>query len=587
MNEDRRNFVLFAVIAALILFGFPLVQQRFFPTANPPVTRMEDGKTKVLPKPEAGAVTTTPAAIRDRGAVLRDAPRVRIQTPALAGSINLKGGRIDDLVLTTYKETIAKNSPPIRLLSPSGAPDAYFASFGWSGDGVTAPNADTMFAADAPVLTPSRPVTLSWVSPQGLRYVLRIAVDDKFLFTVTQSVGNGGSAPVSIRPYALLSRAGVSKDTDTWTNHVGPIGAFGRGANYDISYDNLSGTQAGFFSRIFGSSAKTGENYFDTRGGWLGFGDKYWLTALVPQQDAQVHSGFRAASSNVFQADFALPAQTVRPGQALTTVTRVFAGAKEVNTLDRYEDAGIPHLSRAIDWGWFEIVEKPIFTCLDWLFRMVGNFGVAIILLTVVIRGLMYPIAQRQFASMAKTRAVQPKMKALQERYKDDKVKMQQEVMALYKAEKVNPFAGCLPTLLQIPIFYALYKVLMLTIEMRHQPFFGWIRDLSAPDPLTPLNLFGLLDFTPPHMIAIGIVPIVLGISMYFQFKLNPQAMDETQRQVFAILPWVLMFVMAPFAVGLQVYWITSNCLAILQQRLLYARHPELKQAPAKPVAIK
>ncbi len=582
MNEDRRNFVLFAVIAALILFGFPLLQQRFFPPANPPVTKIEQGKTEVLPKPDAGAVSTKPAAIRDRQAVLGETPRVRIATPALAGSINLKGGRIDDLTLTGYRETIAKNAPPIRLLSPSGAPDAYFAGFGWSGNGVQAPGPDTVWTPDAPTLTPQRPVTLAWQSPQGLLYRLRIAVDDKFLFTVEQSVGNRGPAPVTIRPYALLSRTGVSKDVSSWTNHVGPIGVFDNGANYHIDYTNLQGNEPGVIARIFGTGAKPGENYFDAKGGWLGFGDKYWLAALAPQQSASVHSGFRAAAGDVFQADFALQPRTIAPGQALTTTTRVFTGAKEVATLNRYEAAGIPLLGRAIDWGWFEIVERPIFTYLDWLFRLVGNFGVAIILLTITIRGLMFPIAQRQFASMARMRAVQPKMKAIQERYKDDKVKQQQEVMALYKAEKVNPLAGCAPTLLQIPIFYALYKVLLITIEMRHQPFVGWIKDLSAPDPLTPVNLFGLLAFTPPHFLAIGVVPIILGISMYFQFKLNPQAMDETQRQVFAIMPWVLMFVMAPFAVGLQVYWITSNCLAILQQRLLYARHPELTAAPAK-----
>jgi YidC/Oxa1 family membrane protein insertase len=581
LTEDRRNFVLFAVIAALILFGFPLVQQRFFPTANPPVTKMEDGKTTVLPKPEAGAVSTAPAVTRDRRLVLQEAPRVRIATPSLSGSINLKGGRIDDLLLLRHKETIAPNSRPIRLLSPSGAPDAYFASFGWSGDGVTAPGPDTVWTADATVLTPAKPVTLTWTSPQRLRYALNIAVDDSYLFTVRQSVGNAGVAPVSIRPYALLSRTGASKDTSSWTNHVGPIGVFGDGVNYDIDYENLRGEPAGFFSRIFGDSGKIGENYFATRGGWLGFGDNYWLAALAPEQSAEVRSGFRA-NGDVFQADFALDPRRLAPGQALTTTTRVFAGAKEVDALNRYEAAGIPLFGRAIDWGWFEIVERPIFTYLHWLFQMVGNFGVAIIVLTVTVRLLMFPIAQRQFASMAKMRAVQPKMKAIQDRYKDDKVKMQQEVMALYKTEKVNPLAGCLPTLIQIPIFYALYKVLMITIEMRHQPFVAWIKDLSAPDPLTPVNLFGLLAFTPPAFLAIGIVPIILGISMYFQFKLNPQPMDDTQKQVFAILPWVLMFVMAPFAVGLQVYWITSNALAIAQQRLLYARHPELKEAPAK-----
>ena len=581
MNEDRRNFVLFAVIAVLILFGFPFLQQ-LFPPANPPVVKVEDGKTQVLPKPDAGAVSTRPAATRDRQAVLRDTPRIPIVTPSLAGSINLKGGRIDDLTLTGYKESIAKNSPPIRLLSPSGAPDAYFAGFGWSSDGVAAPGPDTVWTADATTLTPQRPVTLTWNSPQGLRYALRIAVDDKFLFTVTQSVGNAGPVPVSIRPYALVSRTGVSKDVSSWTNHVGPIGVFGHGANYEIDYANLEGQEPNFFKRIFGgTTAKAGENYFDTKGGWLGFGDHYWLAALAPDQSAAVHSGFRA-DSKIFQADFTLQPKQVAPGRALTTTTRVFAGAKEVSTLNRYEAAGIPLFGRAIDWGWFEIVERPIFTYLDWLFRLVGNFGVAIILLTITVRGLMFPIAQRQFASMAKMRAVQPKMKAIQERYKDDKVKQQQEVMALYKAEKVNPLAGCLPTLLQIPIFYALYKVLMITIEMRHQPFVAWIKDLSAPDPALILNLFGKLDFTPPHLLAVGVVPVIYGISMYIQFKLNPQPMDDTQKQVFAILPWVLTFVMSSFAVGLLVYWTVSNVLAILQQRLLYARHPELKEAPAR-----
>ena len=582
MNNDNRNFVLFAVIAALILFGWPLLQSRFFPTANPPATRIVEGKSKPVANPAADPAADTPKAVRDRRVVLAETPRVRIRTPKLQGSINLKGGRIDDLVLTAYKETIARNSPPIRLLSPAGTPDAYFAEFGWLGDGVATPNRDTLFRASAPVLVPGKPVDLDWTSPAGLRFRIRVALDDRYMFTVQQFVGNAGTAPVALRPYALIARNGVSKDVGAGT-HVGPIGVFGDGADYGISYDNLKGDSTNFFSALWNGKGKPGANYFDTTGGWLGFGDKYWLAALIPAQDAKVHSGFKEAVGDRFQADVSRETRSVPAGKALATTTHFFAGAKEVNTIDRYEDAlGIAHFGRAIDWGWFEVVEKPIFKVLDWLFRMIGNFGVAIIALTFIIRGLMFPIAQRQFASMAKMRAVQPKMKAIQERYKDDKVRQQQEIMALYKAEKVNPLAGCLPTLLQIPVFFALYKVLMLTIEMRHQPFVLWIKDLSAPDPATILNLFGYLDFTPPHLLAIGVVPVLLGVSMYFQFKLNPQPMDEAQKQVFALMPWVLMFVMASFAVGLQVYWITSNCLTILQQQLLYARHPELKVAPAK-----
>jgi YidC/Oxa1 family membrane protein insertase len=347
----------------------------------------------------------------------------------------------------------------------------------------------------------------------------------------------------------------------------------------------LQGKEATFFGKIFGNIGKPGDNYFDSQGGWFGFGDKYWLAALIPDSGAKTHGGFRAATDDTFQADFALAPRVVAPGKALVSSAKLFAGAKETNTLDAYEDKlGVHLFGKAIDWGWFEVVEKPIFKYLDFLFRNIGNFGVAIIALTLTIRALLFPIAQRQFASMAKMRMVQPKMKALQERYKDDKVRSQQEVMALYKAEGVNPLAGCLPTFLQIPILYALYKVLLLTIEMRHQPFVLWIHDLSAPDPATILDGFGHLPWAGhlPPFLAIGLVPVILGISMFFQFKLNPQPMDEAQAQVFKIMPWVLMFVMAPFAVGLQVYWITSNCLTILQQRLLYARHPELKVPAAK-----
>ncbi|MDF0489150.1 membrane protein insertase YidC [Sphingomonas sp. H39-1-10] len=586
MKDEGRNFLLFAVFAALILFGWQFFASKYLPAANPPATKIEAGKTVAVASSTgpAGPGAASPEKVRDRAQVLREAPRVRIETRSLQGSINLKGGRIDDLVLSKYKETVAKDSPSIRLFSPSGTEHAYFAGFGWSGDGVTTPGADTVFTASAPVLTPAQPVTLAWTNPQGQRFSIRIAVDDRYMFTVRQTVTNPTGAPITVRPYGLVSRAGVSPDPDTWTDHVGPIGVFDHGATYDITFANLQGKEASFIGKnLLGNIGKPGDNYFDSTGGWFGFGDKYWLAALIPDSGAQMHGGFRAAVGDNFQADFALQPKVVPAGKALVTTAKLFAGAKETNTLDGYEDKlNVRHFGKAIDWGWFEVVEKPIFKYLDFLFRVIGNFGVAIIALTLTIRGLLFPIAQRQFASMAKMRAIQPKMKALQERYKDDKVRAQQEVMALYKSEGVNPLAGCLPTFLQIPILYALYKVLLLTIEMRHQPFVLWIRDLSAPDPATILNAFGYLPWHLPPMLAIGIVPVLLGISMYFQFKLNPAPMDEAQKQVFAIMPWVLMFVMAPFAVGLQIYWITSNTLTILQQRLLYARHPELKVAAAK-----
>ncbi len=565
MKNDQKNFLLFAVLAALVLFGWPYIANHFFPAANPPVTKLEDGKSKPVANPATDPAADTANAIRDRAVVLRETPRIAIETPAVRGSINLRGGRIDDLVLVKHQETIAKDSPPVRLLSPSGTADAYFAQFGWSGTGITPPPADALWTASGIKLTPQTPVTLT-TQAGTQRYLLQISVDSGYMFTIRQSVVNTGAQPVQVATYGLLSRRGAPVDKDTMTIQVGPIYEAGNGVKFDVDYKDIDAAPTSF----------------NTKGGWLGFTDHYWMTALIPDQNVQ-HALSLKGGDQRHQADYRSPTlATLNPGQAMTQSARFFAGAKENKLLNAYEEQGVPYFSRSIDWGWFRIVEEPIFTYLDWLFRMVGNFGVAIILLTLTIRGLMFPIAQRQFASMAAMRAIQPKLKVLQERYKDDKPRLQQEMMALYKTEKVNPVAGCLPTLIQIPIFYALYKVLLLTIEMRHQPFVGWIKDLSAPDPATILNLFGYLDFTPPHFLAIGIVPVLLGISMYFQFKLNPAPMDDMQKQVFGLMPWVLMFIMAPFAVGLQVYWITSNLLTIAQQQLLYSRHPALKQAPAK-----
>ncbi|TKD50282.1 membrane protein insertase YidC [Sphingomonas baiyangensis] len=567
MKDEQKNFITFAVLAAFILFGWPIIAGWVFPTANPPVTRIEAGETKVLPNPAADPAADAPQAIRDRNVVLAETPRVRIDTPTLSGSINLKGARIDDLVLKNYDQTIAENSPPIRLLSPAGAAQAYFAGFGWRASGFTAPDADTIWRATGDVLAPGRPVTLDADNGQGQRFRIELSIDENYMFTARQTVANGGGAPVSVQPYGYLSRRGASTDVDQWVAHVGPMAVRDGSAVY-VDYDEANEEQ----------------RRYPTTGGWAGFTDSYWLTAMIPDQAAPVELQLRTGAGDLFQADYVVrDARPVAPGRSVTQTARFFAGAKEVKLIDAYEgDLGIVQFDKAIDWGWFRIIEKPIFYYLEWLFRLVGNFGVAIILLTVTIRLLLFPIAQRQFASMAQMRAVQPKLKALQERFKEDKPRLQQEMMALYKAEKVNPLAGCLPMLLQIPIMFALYKVLILTIEMRHQPFALWIRDLSAPDPLTPLNLFGLLPFTPPGFIAIGVFPILLGISMWAQFKLNPAPMDEVQKQVFAIMPWMLMFIMAPFAVGLQLYWITSNVLTMAQQWWLYRQHPALKTAPAK-----
>ncbi len=567
--DNQRNMILAIVLSALVLFGWSALSDRFFPTANAPSTKVVEGKQVAIPQPGADPTADAPQALRNRDMVLREAPRVRIDTPAVAGSINLKGARVDDLVLKRHREALSKNSPPIRLFSPDGAPGAIYAQFGWSGEGAPLPGNDTVWQADGQLLSVNRPVTLSWTNGAGQTFRIKLAIDANYMITAEQSVANAGSGPVAVRPFSLIKHTGIPKEPDSWTVHIGPLGVFDGIANYDVDFSTLD--EAGGQGRTFSST-----------GGWLGFTDKYWLMALAPAPNARVSASFRTVGDKTYLAAFTPADQAVLgPGKAVSSTTRLFAGAKEVSVLQAYErDLDITNFDKAIDWGWFAWFERPIFSLLDWLFRAVGNFGVAIILLTVIVRLIMYPIAQRQFASMAAMRVLQPKVKALQERHKDDKQKLQTEMLQLYKQEKVNPLAGCLPILIQIPIFYALYKVLILTVEMRHEPFALWIKDLSAPDPMTPVNLFGLLNFTPPSFLALGVLPILLGITMYIQFKLNPAQMDPIQQQVFSIMPWVFMFIMAPFAAGLQLYWTVSNILAIAQQKWLYSRYPALKSQP-------
>lgn len=555
--NDTKNLILAVVLSAVVLLGWTWVANRYFPTANPPAAKVVNGKQKPVEQPQSQpSATAAPKAAQTVSAALASSPRVAIRTPSLVGSINLKGAQIDDLLLVNEKQTIAPDSPPVRLLSPLGAPNAYIAEFSWTAQGTQAPTLDTMWTADSQQLSPGRPVTLSAQMPDGTRYQIKIAVDNGYLFTVAQSVVNGSGKPISVRPIGLVSRGGESTDKSSWTNHVGPIGVFDGKANYDVNWKDLD---------------KQGSVNFANTNGWLGFTDKYWLTALVPSGD--VSASFVRSPSGGYQADYASATATVAPGQALTTQARLFAGAKEKSWLDRYESAGIPKFTKAIDWGWFEFFMRPIFDLLMFLFHTFGNFGLAIIALTFIVRAVMFPVAQKQFQSMAAMRKLQPKMKAIQERFKDDKQRQQQEILKLYQTEKVNPAAGCLPMFLQIPVFYALYKTLLVSVEMRHQPFILWIKDLSAPDPLTPVNLFGLLHFTPPAMLAIGILPILVGLTQFMTMKLNPQTMDPAQQQIFAIMPWMMIFIFAPFAAGLQLYWITNNVLSMAQQYWLYRKY--------------
>ncbi|GGN57506.1 membrane protein insertase YidC [Novosphingobium indicum] len=572
--DNQRNIILAVVLTALVLFGWEAGVGYFYPQTKTPTQVEQAGgaeeaakptnPSKIKPTREGGLRDAAEVALeqQDLETALAGGGRLPIEAPGLSGSINLTGALIDDLVINRHRETVKKDSGPVRIYSPAGTPAQQFAQFGWVGQGVATPDGQTVWKAPAGAkLAPSSPVTLSWDNGQGQVYTIALKIDDDYMITADQRVVNKGSSPITIQPFGLVNRTDQTASLDTWNVHSGPIGAFDGSVTFGTNYDDVE-------------DAKTIEESGNAN--WIGFTDVYWMSTMAPV-GAKAGGAFRSLGDHIFRADLLYDREVVQPGQALTRETKLFAGAKEHEVLDAYEKQGISNFGLAIDWGWFRWFEKPIFWLLTSLFKFVGNFGVAIILLTVIVRGIMFPIAQRQFASMAAMRAIQPKMKAIQDRYKDDKQKQQQEVMALYKKEGVNPLAGCLPMFLQIPVFFALYKTLILAIEMRHQPFVLWIKDLSAPDPLHILNLFGLLPFDPPGFLAIGILALLLGVTMYFQFKLNPAQMDPTQQQIFSLMPWFMMFVMAPFASGLLLYWITSNLLTIAQQKYLYSRHPQLK----------
>jgi YidC/Oxa1 family membrane protein insertase len=574
VTGENRNLLLAVLLSAIVLFGWTFVAERFLPRpAEPPAATAPAtpggagaaGTVGDVPAPGVGVPQVAGAArALSLPEVLAATPRVRIETPRLQGSINLVGARIDDLVLRDHKVSIEPDAAPVRLFAPSGARNAWFAGFGWVGAG--APAADARWTATAATLTPERPVTLRHVTPAGLVFELDVAVDRDFTFTVTERVQNGSGAAVVLRPYAFVNRTGRGPDSDAFNLHVGPIGVL-EGTLKEINFDEVR---------------DEGIQQFRSTGGWLGITDHHWLATVIPDQKTPIDARFAAADGDRYQTDWVKPAATLAPGATAETVSRLFAGAKEVRVVNAVRDAGVEKFDLAIAWGWFGFIAKPIAALLHWLYGIFGNYAVAIVGLTLIVRAILFPIANKQYASMAKMRVFAPKMQELQKKHKDDKIKLQQEMMTLYKAEKINPLAGCLPILLQIPIFYALYKVLLISTEVRHQPGFLWIKDLSAPDPLTPVNLFGLIPWDPPSFLALGVLPIILGVTMWAQFKLNPQPLDEIQQKVFAWMPWIFMFMMAPFAAGLQLYWIVNNLVSIAQQWVLIKRYPAPAPAPAK-----
>jgi YidC/Oxa1 family membrane protein insertase len=580
--ENNRNLILAVALSIVLFFGWEFAMNWFYPesrhpapvatqTAAAPADQVQGTAPppKVTRNREGGLLDAADIAVekKDLAADLNAPGRVRIDAPAVVGSINPVGARIDDIELKDHRQTVEKDSPPERLFSPAGTPAQQFAQFGWVGQGVKVPDASTQWQTSGGPLAPGKPVTLTWDNGEGQQFAIRFTIDDRYMVTAEQTMTNTAAAPVVAQPYAFINRTSKTASQDTWTVHSGPIGAFDRAVDFSNNYDDV---------------AKAGEITPAGATDWIGFTDIYWLSALVPQDKVGTKADFRAVDPEHYRADLIYNPVTVPAGQALTRTTQLFAGAKESDVLNAYEDAGVAKFGLAIDWGWFRWFEVPIYWLLKHLYQLVGNFGVAIILLTFIIRGLMFPVAQKQFASMAQMRAVQPKMKALQERHKEDKQQLQQEMAKLYREEKINPLAGCLPIFLQIPVFFALYKTLLLAVDMRHKPFVLWIKDLSVQDPLHILNLFGLLDFTPPSFLGIGVLALILGITMWLTFRLNPAQMDPIQQQMFSIMPWVMMIVMAPFPEGLLLYWITSNLLSVAQQQYLYSKHPQLRAQAEK-----
>jgi YidC/Oxa1 family membrane protein insertase len=522
--------------------------------------------------PVAGTLPNAATGPIGRTEALARSPRIKIETPALAGSIALKGGRIDDIALKNYHETVDDKSPEIVLLSPAGTEAPYYAEFGWVGAAAgPLPTNDTVWTADGQTLGVNMPVTLSWDNGAGLVFKRILAVDDKYMFTVRDEVENKGANAVTLYPYSLVSRWGKPHTQGYYVLHEGMIGVLGGDGLQEYTYDHLAKEPA------YGGAATKGKAWANVTGGFVGITDKYWAAAAIPDQTMSYTGAFTErtdGATKIYQASVRGDGRSIEPGATASTTQRLFAGAKEVNTINGYEkNLGIKQFDLMIDWGWFHFITKPMFRALDFFFHLFGNFGVAILIVTFCLKLLFLPIANRSYVSMAKMKAVQPEMTSIRERYKDDKMKQQQAMMELYKKEKINPVAGCWPVLVQIPVFFALYKVLFITIEMRHAPFFGWIQDLAAPDPTSIVNLFGLLPFAAPDFVHLGIWPIIMGVTMFVQMKMNPAPPDPVQAQIFTFMPIVFTFMLGSFPAGLVIYWAWNNTLSVTQQYVIMRRN--------------
>ena len=618
-QNESRNMIIFMVIAFAILLGYQALV--LDPASKKKQETLKREQAVAAQQAAAPKAISGPTVKVSREAAKAASPRVTIATPSLSGSLRLQGARIDDLFLTArskgdyrYGETLSKDSPPVELLRPEGAEHAWFADFGWTDDiapGVPTPKVpglptpDTVWTVSSvnTVLAPGKPVELSYVAPNRLVFTRTVSVDDKYMFTVVDTVANLGAAPITIRPYASVQRQGLPTPSEKAQNvHEGAVGALADLPEKPsatlrlLKYAAWKKKAGEATERDVKAAAKTGQPYtpggevivnsYSSVGGWLGLTDKYWLAALVPAQSERITGEYGSVTSqgvNIYDAHFGGTPRLVSPGRQVTTTTRLFAGAKEVQTLKGYQKAfGIPRFEDAVDWGVLSFLTKPFFMALEFFFSHLANFGLAILAVTLCVRLLVYPLAQKSSESMARMKKLQGPMAEIKARHKDDPAKAQRETMALMQREKVNPMAGCIPILIQIPVFLAFYKVLSVTIEMRHAPFFGWLHDLSAQDSTTIVNLFGLLPFDPAHIpvigglvnqyLHIGVLPLLYGFTMWLVTAMNPPAPDPMQQRIFQLMPIMFTFIMAGFPAGLLVYWTFSNVFSIFQQYVIMHR---------------
>jgi YidC/Oxa1 family membrane protein insertase len=581
--DQKRLFAAIALSIGILLL-FDVWNRTMSPPAPPPAPQAQQAEVPLPATPAApGAAPAAPAAPAELSPARAEAQRVPVENPRLTGALSARGLTLDQLVLRQFRETVESGSPNVTLLAPRGRPEGYFAQWGWTAaDGRTrVPDNETDWTVTGGPLAPGRPVTFSWDNGQGQIFQAEVSVDADYLFTVRQSLRNTGTEAVVVLPWARVRRERTPQTLGFFILHEGFV-AVQDGRLTEITYSD---------GRDEGNRRRAQASVWDNEAaeGWAGLSDKYWLTALTRAEDGQrLRSAFRHIPDqgvDRWQVDIAPPApQAIAAGQTAGFASRLFAGAKEVELLDRYRDElRIQDFDKAIDWGWFYFITKPFFYVLHWLGVVTGNFGIAILIFTLGLKILFFPLANKAYKSMSRMRLVAPKMQEIRERYKDDPAKMQAEMMALYKSEKINPASGCLPILVQIPVFFALYKVLFISIEMRHAPFFGWIRDLSAMDPTNLFNLFGLIPWDPPSFLHLPVWAIIMGVTMWVQQKLNPQPPDPIQQKIFAWLPVLFTFMLASFPAGLVIYWTWNNLLSIVQQ--WYIMHLDKKAQAARPPA--